>query len=490
MNKRFKTINVSILILLIVPFISCNTMKFDKKIKDQLEELYSRGEFEKVDSILKSVETEDDEVAYYADSLRDYMHRFELEYPLTPAQVKDAIEQKGVSCNSALIEQWEQKGMLEYKWIDGRKKYFKNAVYNLFLLNDSLRAVSGQKGLNDDGLGEVCVDHIKDVLGSYSGEADGKPVCPIPMKLSYTIAVKQGAVPAGEEISAWLPYGVRDISRQTDVRLIESHPASPLISSNDCQHQSLFLKQKMSSESETVFSARTGITGHATYFSPDLLSEIKFGAIPDSVQKYLGEREPHILFSERIRHLADSLTHPDMRPYEMVRAFYYWINDHIPWASAIEYGLIANIPQYTLDHMHGDCGMQTLLFITLCRYKGIPARWQSGWMLHPGHVNLHDWCEVWYPKVGWVPVDVSFKLQKSPNLRIREFYISGIDAYRFIVNTDYGKGFCPPKTWPRSEPWDFQRGEVEWAKGNLYFNQWTRKMQVEYSGNAEKRIFH
>lgn len=111
--------------------------------------------------------------------------------------------------------------------------------------------------------------------------------------------------------------------------------------------------------------------------------------------------------------------------------------------------------------------------------KVFPARWQSVWMLHPGHVNLHDWGQVWYDAVGWVLVDVSFKLQKSDDQRIRKFYISGIDAYRFIVNEDYGLRFCCLKRWYRSEPWDFQRGEAEWKNGNLYFGVWTYNMDVK-----------
>ena len=30
----------------------------------------------------------------------------------------------------------------------------------------------------------------------------------------------------------------------------------------------------------------------------------------------------------------------------------------------------------------------------------------------------------------------------------------------------------------RSEPVDFQRGEVEWEKDNLYFNQWDWEIEV------------
>ena len=77
--------------------------------------------------------------------------------------------------------------------------------------------------------------------------------------------------------------------------------------------------------------------------------------------------------------------------------------------------------------------------MTLVRSQGIPAKWQSGWMLHPGEVNLHDWCEVYFEGVGWVPVDQSFGLQDSPDEKVRNFYRSGIDSYRLIVNDDYAR---------------------------------------------------
>lgn len=32
----------------------------------------------------------------------------------------------------------------------------------------------------------------------------------------------------------------------------------------------------------------------------------------------------------------------------------------------------------------------------------------------------------------------------------------------------------------RSEPVDFQRGELEWKGANIYFGDWTYKMRVTY----------
>jgi transglutaminase-like putative cysteine protease len=99
-------------------------------------------------------------------------------------------------------------------------------------------------------------------------------------------------------------------------------------------------------------------------------------------------------------------------------------------------------------------------------------------MLHPRNVNLHDWCEVYYKGIGWVPVDQSFGLQNDTDAKVHNFYRSGIDSYRLIVNDDYSRELSPKKKYMRSEPYDFQRGELEWAGGNLYFDQWNWHMDV------------
>jgi hypothetical protein len=95
-------------------------------------------------------------------------------------------------------------------------------------------------------------------------------------------------------------------------------------------------------------------------------------------------------------------------------------------------------------------------------------------------VNLHDWCEVYYQGIGWVPLDQSFGLQESENDKVKNFYLTGIDSYRLIVNEDFSQDLFPAKIWPRSEPVDFQRGELEWKGGNIYFGDWTYEMRVTY----------
>ena len=124
--------------------------------------------------------------------------------------------------------------------------------------------------------------------------------------------------------------------------------------------------------------------------------------------------------------------------------------------------------------------------MSMARYKGIPVRWQSGWMLHPGKDNLHDWCEVYYEGTGWVPLDMSFQYNISTDKRIASYYVTGIDAYRMIINDEVSDLFIPAKKFLRSEPYDFQRGELEWKGGNLYFDRWNYDMKIVYKTTNEK----
>jgi len=181
-----------------------------------------------------------------------------------------------------------------------------------------------------------------------------------------------------------------------------------------------------------------------------------------------------------MQELAKKIVGDETNPYLKVKKIFTWIDQNIPWASALEYSTFDNIPEYVLENKHGDCGMQTLLFMNLARCSGIPTKWQSGWMMHPNEVNLHDWAEVYYEGIGWTPLDQTFDLLPSENPDIKYFYVSGIDAYRMTVNDEFSGEFVPQKKFLRSETIDFQRGEVEWSGGNLYFDKWDYKMDVEY----------
>lgn len=65
--------------------------------------------------------------------------------------------------------------------------------------------------------------------------------------------------------------------------------------------------------------------------------------------------------------------------------------------------------------------------------------------------------------------------------------MSGIDSYRLIVNEGVAGSMWPEKKFLRSDPLDFQRGEVEWKGGNLYYDKWDYEMQIEYLSAGKVR---
>jgi transglutaminase-like putative cysteine protease len=284
-----------------------------------------------------------------------------------------------------------------------------------------------------------------------------------------------------------LPWPKENHPRQVHLTLLNSQPKAYTIAPTDKTGQrSIYTTQRAVKDKPLVFSIKFSYTAYAQYFIPESIVCKPYLQNSALYKKYTREKLPHIVFSKPVTQIADSITKGLDNPLEKVQEIYKFITSNYIWSGALEYSIIPCIPEYVISNKKGDCGMQTFLFMSMARYKGIPVRWQSGWMLHPKNENLHDWCEVYYEGTGWVPLDMSFQYNISADKRIASYYETGIDAYRMIVNDEISDVFIPAKKFFRSEPYDFQRGELEWKGGNLYFDQWNYKMNIVYKSDIEK----
>jgi hypothetical protein len=371
---------------------------------------------------------------------------------------------------------WESDGRLEMRILDGEKRYFRYAVSNLFRIDPVSRKV--RDSLYPPGNDPIDSIRLENTSAILNPPRSGEQAEKLKITFEYEVTVDADAIPAGEKVRCWLPFPKNSLPRQSGVSLIEASPGFLKESPASSVHSSLYFESVAKAQEPVKFKYRASYIIAGQWFDPTLIGGSSPKELPAGLKKFTKENPPQVIFSERVKHLADSLAGNETNPYRIIRSFYYWIDEHIPWASALEYSTMDSIPDYVLKFRHGDCGMVTFLMMSMARYKGIPARWQSGWMLHPGEENLHDWCEVWFRETGWVPLDMSFGLQKTDDPVLRDFYITGIDSYRMIVNDGYSGRFLPSKNHPRSEPYDFQRGEIEWKGGNLYFNHWDYQLNV------------
>lgn len=420
------------------------------------------------------------EEKYNLNSLIDLMHRIKLDFNKTKEDILPPIKKYFPHVTDEMIAAWEKDNSLEFKIIDGQKKYFHNAVPNLFRVNaDAKKQKEKIDGISKSNLDEFLNGDIPSII--KKSEAEGKIlVNPVHIKINYTLAVDKNAVPEGEVIRCWLPYPKENHKRQIDVKLISTNDKNFIIAPDSYAQRTLYMEKPAEKNKPTIFKMALEYTAYAEWYnlSPEKIKD--YNKNSELYKTYTSERAPHIIFTDKIKNLSKEILGDEKNPYNQVKLFFKWISDNIPWASAREYSTIENISDYCVTTMHGDCGIKGLLFITLCRLNGIPAKWQSGWMMHPGSVNLHDWTEVYFEDLGWVPVDPYMGIKDFDDSKAQYFFTEGIDAYHLIVNDDYSQPLFPAKIYPRSETVDFQRGEVEWKGGNLYFNKWHYNMDVEY----------
>ncbi|NYI48900.1 transglutaminase-like domain-containing protein [Macellibacteroides fermentans] len=380
----------------------------------------------------------------------------------------------------SMLDAWEESKALEVMYVHGKKCYFNQAAPNLFRIDPEAKKVKEAKEGRSLSASElVNQKHLPEVINTLHSSNTTQGV-PVRFEVTYKLTVKADAVPDGEVIRCWLPYPREDNRRQSEVELLSASNADYQIAPKEALHRTLYMEKRAEKNTPTQFSVAYRFTSSAEWF--DLKEEQlrPYHTESDLYKKYTAECAAHVLFTPAIRHLSGHIAGNGDSPLQKVRKIFTYINDAYPWASAREYSTVPNIPEYVIDNRHGDCGMVSLLFITLCRLNGIPAKWQSGFMLHPGGVNLHDWSEVYFEGVGWVPVDQSFGIPPfAEDNDTRYFFSNGIDAYRLIVNDDFSAPLVPEKHFTRSETVDFQRGEVEWKGGNLYFDKWTWDIDVQ-----------
>jgi hypothetical protein len=462
-----------------IVFLSCA-----KKTND-LEELnkqFAEGNFTSATKIIEELKSSDlfKNHSSEIEIIEAKIERIQLDFSKSETQIKDELTPWFPNVSAEQLRKWEDDKTLEMKLIDGERKYFKNAVSNLFRL-DSLagKTKENTNGAVIDPFDDFCLQHTSNILSLTNSDGNFLEK-PKKYRIDFTITLKPDVIPAGEIVKCWVPFPRESLPRQRNVKLIEVNSEKYILVDNQNLQRSLYFEKLTEAGTPTIFKYSVEFETTAQYYNLENNKLKPYETDSENYKTFTAERKPHIVFTNEIQQLTNKITSGSTNSIEKVKSIYYWINNNITWASALEYSTFECIPEYVLANRHGDCGMQTLLFMSMARFAGIPCKWQSGWMLHPGELNLHDWCEVYYEGIGWVPLDQSFGLQKTENQRLKEFYISGIDEFRLIINDDFSSELQPEKQFYRSEPIDFQRGELEWKGGNIYFNQWNYDLDINY----------
>jgi transglutaminase-like putative cysteine protease len=401
---------------------------------------------------------------------RERMRRILLDFSLTSSEAQARVRKQIPDLTDAEFARWDQAGLLESRVIDGQKKYFNRAPSNLFRLSAEARARRAHPTPFNDSPLETPHPHHKEVLALAKATGNSS-VAPRRVRITQSITVDADAVPAGETVRAWIPYPRQIPGQQERIQFVSSSPDQHQIAPDSALQRTVYFEQPAAASKPTTFSVTYELTifGQHKQIDPEKVVPATPSA---ALAPYMGERAPHIVFSDAMRKFSHDVVGDEKNPYRIAQKLFAAV-DRIPWAGALEYSTISNISDYALHAGHADCGQQTLLLMTLLRLNGIPARWQSGWIFSDGaYNNMHDWGWLYLAPYGWVPMDVTFGRFNSGDAALDAFYLGSFDAYRVVFNDHYSQPFTPAKQHFRSETVDLQRGEVEWRGGNLYFDRW------------------
>ncbi|HWP81357.1 MAG TPA: transglutaminase-like domain-containing protein [Bacteroidota bacterium] len=413
----------------------------------------------------------------------DRLDRIRKDYPLSKERLFKILSESVKELTQQEFDRWIAEGRFDSRTIDGTLFFMGSSRSNLFFRYPELSA--RRIHAPDDTEFERSTLHAVETIAAEARRRATPFVLPRTFRNTMTVTLKADAVPPRENVRAWLPIP-RSFPHQKNFRVISSSSPIKNLDSEASPIRSVYLEQKTEEGKPTVFSVEYEYTGYGVFFDVKPESVKAYHRNDTEYVRYTKEG-PHVVFTDRIKTLSAQLAGGEPNPFVRAKRFYDWISETIKYSYALEYSTIRNISEYCAQMGYGDCGQAALLFITLCRYNGIPARWQSGWLTIPGGKTIHDWTEIYLSPYGWIPADPYmgvfamqyFKGSEERRKKIRDFYFGGLDQYRMAANSDHNQALNPPKRSFRSDNVDFQRGELEYGETNIYFDKYSFKLDVQ-----------
>ncbi|WP_430607940.1 hypothetical protein IGJ55_001485 [Enterococcus sp. AZ170] len=283
----------------------------------------------------------------------------------------------------------------------------------------------------------------------------------VKLHLKTSIQVKKEYERPGETVKVYLPLP-KDCKQISDIQIIKTTPEASFIApENEAQRTVCF--ETVLQEDQT-FSIEYSYVNQVDYvdLDPNKASELQ-------PEFELSEQLPHIRFTPYLEQVLAEILAGETNPIIKARKIYDFITTKVNYSFMREYFTIENISEYAAVNLKGDCGVQAILFITLCRMAKIPAKWQSGLYVSQYYTGCHDWAQFYIAPYGWLFADLSFGggARRNGDLDRWNYYFGNLDIFRMPANSEIQTDFNPPKQSLRADPIDNQRGEFEYENQGL-----------------------
>ena len=349
-------------------------------------------------------------------------------YPYTRAQMLDILQKNVSGFAEEELETLRDDGTLDWRYVNGEVRFKNNALSALLKTRReyALRAtdpavMSGAK---------ASAEQLSAMIAKMKANGGVRAR----FELHEELTVRSDRLTEGETLRIHLPMPIVGAQVKRAELLSASHPVAFLAPEDEPQRTIYF---ELPYEPGMTVSAEIAYEIDAPYAQPHAREVYAEQPVFDTE-----ELPPHVVFT----------------PYLTV----------------------PNIPEYFLSGLRGDCGVQAITFVTLCRLCGVPAQWQSGLYTKPNSAGHHDWARFYVAPFGWLFADCSFggSAYRAGDLDRWNFYFGNLEPWRMPTCSAFQQEFNPPRRFLRHDPYDNQSGEVESLTRRLYADEYEDDCRV------------
>lgn len=381
------------------------------------------------------------------------------EYPYTYADALDILHKNIRDFKDEELAHLKDIGGVDWMYVNGEVHFQKKFYDNLVKVRPEYYA----RMLYVDETAEA--EKELDLLNKnvrYMKEHGSRTV---KTRVRASIAPKKEFERPGEKVFVHLPIP-KDCKQVSKIRILKTSHNITKIAPEDAIQRTVYFETELKA-GEKVEIEYEYIT-HLDYVELD--PKAASNAQPNF---YTQEWAPHIVFTPYLKMLLEEILEGETNAVKKARKIYDYVTTHVMYSYMREYFCIENISEYAAVNLKGDCGIQALLFITLCRMAGIPARWQSGLYVSGPDTTSHDWAQFYIEPYGWVFADLSFggTAYRKGEIERWNYYFGNLDIYRMPANSGIQAELIPSKKHLRADEIDNQIGELEFEDCGLSRSQ-------------------
>lgn len=386
---------------------------------------------------------------------RSRLLRLEENYPLTKEEAIAQVRQEWPEFTEEQFDALVDRRRIDWRYVNGQAQY-----HDRFLSCVRIYAEKEAPGLKVER-----EDHTQRDKMLSRMEREGELTARITLKAS----IRAAKPAAGKKVRAWLPIPA-ECPQQSEIEILDATPGYTLAPA-DSDARTIYWESGERDSFEVTYRYKH----KAVYVDPFTLK-------CDEVQPTFDTREelPHIAFTPYLRELCARITRDCKTPVEKAGAIYDYVTGNVDYRYQPAYVLLDNIADSCAKELRGDCGVMALLFITLCRIAGIPARWQSGLSAKPEDAGAHDWAMFYVAPYGWLYADPSFgsSARRNGEPARRKHYFGNLDPCRMVANSVFQAPLTPPDPCYRNDPYDNQLGEMTVDSVGLWGGQVERQVET------------